>query len=650
MPKLIIDTIALDVPEGTNVLEAARSIGITIPHFCWHPALGKAGACRACAVMMLEGPVKGIQMSCMLPAQDGMVVSTTDGKAVDMRRAVIEWLMINHPHDCPVCDEGGECQLQDFTIAGGHGIRRYDGPKRTHRNQFLGDYIEHEMNRCIQCYRCARFYQEYAGGTDFGVMGSSGTVYFGRRQDGPLQSPFSGNLADICPTGVFTDKTARFRARYWDYDMAPSVCPGCSLGCNTVPMARYRELLKTTARRNDAVNGWFICDRGRFSNAAVNAPDRPRQAVVDGNPVVLDEALDALVERIKEFMFLNGPDSLAIVGSPRMSLEGNIMAARLKELLGAGTLSYFDDELRPGFSPQAVSLLTAENSASLDDIRRADLVAIAAGDLLEQAPMMALAVRQAWRNGAKVYLVEGDRPVAAGRQLFEYQAVHSLADAPLVKGERPVVICGNLHSGQYGLGTAETAPVKLAVILGGPNSFGCALLAKEHGAVSLSKSISKELVTGIVSFEADLPASLLEGITVIGASDWQQTGLLARAEVVLPATAWVEQDGTFINFEGRAQRFNKVMNPGLPIKGLDPSGHPPREHGKAAPGGDAAPSDRLITALMQRLGDSSAGEPLSGMWEPLRTLDAETGGMKIQADSHKPNGAGITIYKTPYRD
>ncbi|HEY3309611.1 MAG TPA: 2Fe-2S iron-sulfur cluster-binding protein, partial [Desulfuromonadaceae bacterium] len=331
MPKLIIDNIPVEVPEGTNVLEAARLIGIVIPHFCWHPALDKAGACRVCAVKMLEGPVKGLQMSCMLPAQDGMVVSTTDPEAMTMRKRVIEWLMINHPHDCPVCDEGGECQLQDFTIAGGHGIRRYDGRKRTYENQYLGEQIEHEMNRCIQCYRCARFYQEYAGGTDFGVMGRAAMVYFGRQSDGPLESPFSGNLVDICPTGVFTDKTARFRARYWDYDMAPSVCPGCSLGCNIIPAARYRELLKIMGRRNEAVNSWFICDQGRFPKYGINAPDRPRHPLVDQTPVSWDQALDALLERLSEFLEVHGPQGLAIVGSPRMSLEGNLMVARLRE-------------------------------------------------------------------------------------------------------------------------------------------------------------------------------------------------------------------------------------------------------------------------------------------------------------------------------
>ena len=147
MIKLVIDGKTVEVAEGVTVLEAAGSVGIPIPHFCWHPALGKAGACRLCAVKMLDGPIKGVQMSCMLECQNGMVVSTTDPDALAMRRQVIEWLMINHPHDCPVCDEGGECLLQDFTIAGGHGLRRYTGKKRTYHNQYLGTQIQHEMNR-----------------------------------------------------------------------------------------------------------------------------------------------------------------------------------------------------------------------------------------------------------------------------------------------------------------------------------------------------------------------------------------------------------------------------------------------------------------------------------------------------------------------
>jgi len=637
MPKLIIDNIPVEVPNGTTVLEAAQSVDIPIPHFCWHAALGKAGACRVCAVKMLEGPVKGLQMSCMLPVQDGMVVSTTDDEAMAMRKSVIEWLMINHPHDCPVCDEGGECQLQDFTIAGGHGIRRYDGKKRTYKNQYLGEYIEHEMNRCIQCYRCARFYQEYAGGTDFGAMGRAGLVYFGRQQDGPLESPFSGNLLDICPTGVFTDKTARFRARYWDYDMAPSVCPHCSLGCNTVPVARYRELLKTTARRNDSVNGWFICDKGRFSNACVNAPERPRQALADGKPVSLDEALDALATLMGEFLELHGPESLAIVGSPRMDLAGNIMAARFKEMLGAGTLCLFNDTEQAELTGKAISLLTAENSASQKDVRSADLLVLAGCDLPEEAPMMALAVRQAWRNGARVYMVGTQNEIQSSVSPpfkkhslpFTFERVASLADVPLQEARQPVIICGISRNVLDAVQQLQSGSAKLTFIMEGPNAFGCNELARRHQGVALSTAVAAGRIKGIISFEADL--ELPDGITVLGAADWRLTGLAARAGVFLPATAWVEQEGIYVNNEGRAQRFKKVMNPGLPIKGLTPELHPTRTHGKDAPGGDVAPSSRLIAMLMQRLGETPVDEPLSGPWKALKDLD--------------PAGAGVMIHK-----
>ncbi|MGB9080408.1 MAG: NADH-quinone oxidoreductase subunit NuoG [Desulfuromonadaceae bacterium] len=637
MPKLIIDTIPLDVPEGTNVLEAARSIGITIPHFCWHPALGKAGACRVCAVKMLEGPVKGIQMSCMLPAQDGMVVSTTDPEAAALRRSVIEWLMINHPHDCPVCDEGGECQLQDYTIAGGHGIRRYDGLKRTHVNQYLGPYIEHEMNRCIQCYRCVRFYQEYAGGTDFGVLGRAGSVYFGRQQDGPLQSPFSGNLADICPTGVFTDKTARFRARYWDYDMAPSVCPGCSLGCNTVPMARYRELLKTTARRNDAVNGWFICDRGRFSNAAVNAPDRPRQARVDDTPVDMTVALDALLERLNEFLALNGADALAVVGSPRLSLEGTIMAARLREVIGTETLCYFAEAPHAERMLEAVSLLNAGNSASQEDVRQADLIAILACDLPAEAPMMALAVRQAWRNGARIFIVGGEcRLEPTERRLYEAENVVSLADVPFAGARNPLIICGTRHDGLETLRTVALAGVKISFILDGPNAFGCAHLAREQGAKSFSEALAGGKIRGIISLEADLPAGLPPEIRVLAAADWLPTHLMKRAEIALPVTSWVEMDGTYINNEGRAQRFKQVMQPGLPINGLTPELHPPRIHRHDPPGGDMLPSWSVVSELLKLLGDEqSAAERFGENRTLLESLDAESGGTMFYERNQK---------------
>jgi NADH-quinone oxidoreductase subunit G len=553
MPKLIIDDQVVEVAQGVSVLEAALSVDIPIPHFCWHPALGKAGACRVCAVKLLDGPVKGIQMSCMLEAQDGMVVSTTDAEAVAMRRQVIEWLMLNHPHDCPVCDEGGECQLQDFTIAGGHGLRRYSGTKRTQVNQYLGPLIEHELNRCIQCYRCVRFYQEYAGGTDFGVMGSAERIYYGRAEDGPLQSPFAGNLVDLCPTGVFTDKTARFRARYWDYDMAPSVCPHCSLGCNTTPAARYRELLKIVARRNDDVNGCFICDRGRFSNQEVNATDRPRQPKVDGQPVSWDEAYEQLHQRLKEISKTCGPETLAIVGSNRLAMEAASLLHKLAAATGAGTLCYFVDEQEAASSATATHYLSDATAASMEDVRRADLIALCHCDLLEHGPMLALAVRLAWRRGARVFLVGDDAMKKTGAELpFDWEEASSLFDIALQDADNPVIICTSNSSVLRQAGGALKHGAKLACLLGGPNAFGAALLAEQYGAVALARAVAENTVRGIIAVEADIPVELFHGVSLVAALDWRNTEVVQAAPIVLPTTSWVEMDGTYINNEGRA--------------------------------------------------------------------------------------------------
>ncbi|MRR53871.1 MAG: NADH dehydrogenase (quinone) subunit G [Deltaproteobacteria bacterium] len=630
MLKLVIDTIELEVPAGTLILEAARSVGIMIPHFCYHPALGNAGACRVCAVKLLDGPVKGIQMSCMTPVQEGMVVSTTDADAVAMRRHVIEWLMINHPHDCPVCDEGGECLLQDYTIAAGHGIRRYQGKKRTHSNQYLGEHVQHEMNRCIQCYRCVRFYQDFAGGSDLGVMGRASTIYYGRFSEGSLESPFSGNLPDLCPTGVYTDKAARFRARYWDYDMAPSLCPHCSLGCATIPAARYRELLKIMARRNDAVNGWFLCDRGRFADHGVNSQDRPRTPLLDGRETTWDEALGALTTRIGELFVTNGPGSLAVVGSPRMTLEGNYQAALLAGFLQAGALCYFVDREEAAAASAAVSLLTRDTAVSLAEVARADCIALVESDLRDQGPMLLLAIRQAWRKGAKVFLVgEGSPREQTDAVSVETLRVQTLADIPLTDYSNPLVIVTPSGSGTADIEKAVAAGAKLVFPLSGPNAFAAALLTREHRASSLAEALASGTIKGLLAFEADIPEEFLSGISLLAVADRFPSAVMKKCDVFLPVTAWVEMDGTFINNEGRAQRFRKVMHPGLPIKGLDPALHPPRVHRADAPGGEPRPAWRIIADLAERLGAEQVEEPLTGRWEFLRDLDPEGEGEQV---------------------
>jgi NADH-quinone oxidoreductase subunit G len=401
MVKIIIDKKQYEVKPGKNLLETCLSIGIDIPHFCFHPALGSVGACRLCAVKKFrdKDDTRGrIVMSCMEPVTEGLIVSVEDPEAIAFRAAVIEGLMINHPHDCPVCDEGGECHLQDMTIMTGHNYRHYDFPKRTFNNQELGPFISHEMNRCIQCYRCVRFYREYAGGKDLNVFGSRNHVYFGRYEDGTLENEFSGNLIEVCPTGVFTDKTLRKHfTRKWDLSNAPSVCVHCSLGCNTIASERYGSLRRIMNRYNGSVNGYFICDRGRFGYEFVNDENRIKAVMlrssknVNPAPVEFEMVSTSLVRS-----FSKGKKVIGI-GSPRASLESNFA---LMSLVGRENFYHGVSEREYNLTRKISDFLQKSGilSPSLKQIEKADAFLVLGEDLTNTAPMMALALRQGVRN------------------------------------------------------------------------------------------------------------------------------------------------------------------------------------------------------------------------------------------------------------
>lgn len=398
MPTIYIENRPYQVPEGQNMLHACLSLGFDLPYFCWHPGMHSVGACRQCAIKQFkdENDAKGkIVMACMLHATDGTRVSIRDTEAAEFRAGVTELLMTNHPHDCPVCDEGGECHLQDMTVMTGHNLRRYRFGKRTHRNQYLGPFIAHEMNRCIACYRCVRFYQEYAGGHDLNVFQWHNNVYFGRHEDGVLESEFSGNLVEVCPTGVFTDKTLKQHyTRKWDLSTAPSVCVHCSAGCNTIPGERYGKLRRIRNRYNGEVNGYWLCDRGRFGYEFVNDDRRLRRAAVRGargdewKAVSRAEALQRVAKALAT------PQRVIGIGSPRASLEANYA---LRTLVG-------DERFYCGMSDHdCCSVATVleilrrgpARSPSLAEMGRADATLILGEDISNTAPMAALKVREA---------------------------------------------------------------------------------------------------------------------------------------------------------------------------------------------------------------------------------------------------------------
>ncbi|MBE8734070.1 NADH-quinone oxidoreductase subunit NuoG [Aeromonas veronii] len=402
MATIYVDGKEYEVDGADNLLQACLSLGLDVPYFCWHPALGSVGACRQCAVKQYQNAddKRGrLVMSCMTPATDGSYIAIEDEEAKEFRKSVVEWLMTNHPHDCPVCEEGGACHLQDMTVMTGHNSRRYRFTKRTHQNQELGPFIGHEMNRCIACYRCVRYYKDYAGGEDLGVYGAHDNVYFGRVEDGTLESEFSGNLVEVCPTGVFTDKTHSERYnRKWDMQFAPSICQQCSVGCNISPGERYGELRRIENRFHGSVNHYFLCDRGRFGYGYVNLADRPRQPLLkDGNDqlaITVDGALNRAADALRTARGLIG------IGSPRASLESNFA---LRELVGADNFYAGVEQTEWACQQQMLQILQHGNvpTPSLRDIEEADAILVLGEDVTMSAARIALALRQAVKGKAR---------------------------------------------------------------------------------------------------------------------------------------------------------------------------------------------------------------------------------------------------------
>jgi NADH-quinone oxidoreductase subunit G len=664
MPKIVIDDQEIEVPPGTKVIDAAEKVGIVIPRFCYHHALGAVGACRVCAVKFLQGPFKGVQMSCMIDARDGMVVSTTDEEAVDFRKHVIEWLMLHHPHDCPVCDEGGHCLLQDLTVAGGHGVRRYLGKKRTYYDQYLGPLVQHEMNRCIHCYRCSRFYQEFSGHRDLGAMGIGNRTYFGRYRDGVLESPFSGNLIDICPTGVYTDKPARFNGRRWDFERTPSLCIHCSLGCHTTASARYREVVRLEGRFSEAVNGYFICDRGRFGFPYVNLPERPRRAMVAGNEVAHGEAVKAAADRLSRF----GPGAVACVGSSRTSLEGLAAMRALCTLRGWRGPVCFVDEMEVRKVTAAVSGLASELAVSLREMERADFILVVGADPISEAPMLALAMRQAWRHGARVVVLD-PRPIelpfpfdhvalapsavggyaslvvkgavdraaveklgaqavsfydtAPGGDAFEAEDRGRIAElaAALRESRNPLVVCGTdvvratvpalagalarlLHAGKERAG--------LFFVLPGANAFGAALVSPGgDGLDSIVEAVEAGSVRALLVVESDLFSRFpdekrldgaLRKLDLLVVLDYIPTRTTALASILVPGQTLYEAGGCFVNQEGRVQPALPVYLGGTSILQTGGGNHPPRVFRSDIPGGKPRPVREILAELVGVMG------------------------------------------------
>jgi NADH-quinone oxidoreductase subunit G len=636
---ITVDQQTYQVDPGRNLLDVCLSLGLNLPYFCWHPALGSVGACRQCAVKQFKdaNDTQGkLVMACMTPAADGTLISIEDAEAVEFRASITEWLMVNHPHDCPICDEGGECHLQDMTVMTGHNYRQYRFNKRTYRNQYLGPFINHEMNRCIQCYRCVRFYRDYASGPDLDVFAAHDDVYFGRSEDGVLENEFSGNLVEVCPTGVFTDKTLKKHfTRKWDLQTAPSVCVHCGLGCNTIPGERYGQLRRIRNRYNYDVNGYFLCDRGRYGYEFVNDERRLRYPFLrtDRN---LDEARAvAGREALQQIAgWLKSGSKLIGLGSPRASLEANYA---LWKLVGPDRFFSGLADTDQHLTTTALDIMqrSPARSPSLHEVEQADAVLILGEDVTNTAPLLALAVRQAARRQpeqtveqlkiplwndlatreviqdqtgplfvatvnatrlddvatqtyraapddlarlgfAVAHAIELSAPAVRDLSAEQKQLADQIA-AALKSAKRPLIISGVSSGSEAVLHAAANVawamcadrhPAELSLVVPECNSLGLGLMSARslHETVEMVQAGAADT---LIVLENDLyrrtaPETidrLFAAARHVIAIDHLANSTTSKADVVLPAATFAEGDGTFVNSEGRAQRFLQVFVP-----------------------------------------------------------------------------------------
>ena len=408
MVTLTIDDQEVTVPAGTLVLEAAKSIGIEIPTLCYHEKLLPLGGCRLCLVEIER--MRGLQTACTTPVREGMVVHTNTPEVVKTRRGMLEFLLINHPLDCPVCDKGGECTLQDWVFKYGAAESRFVEEKRHKRKAHaLSPLIVKDEERCILCRRCVRFLEQWADEAQLDYFERGRRSRVDTFADRPLDSIFSGNIMDVCPVGALTSRAFRFQARSWELERTSSICPYCGVGCNITLDVKMNQLRRIGARENADVNDQWLCDKGRFGHAFVHSPHRLKTPLIRRGdrlePATWQEALALVSQRLSEIVEESGPESVGGIGSTRATNEANYLFQRfMRAVIGANNVDHF------GRAPDGARPL-----ASLDEIRKADVIFLMGVDPAEEAPIVELLIRRAVLTRGTKVIIANPRRVALNR-------------------------------------------------------------------------------------------------------------------------------------------------------------------------------------------------------------------------------------------
>jgi NADH-quinone oxidoreductase subunit G len=608
MISLEIDGQPVQIESGATVMDAATKIGIFVPHFCFHKKLSIAANCRMCLVQVEKAP-KPLP-ACATPATEGMKVQTHSDFAIDAQKGVMEFLLINHPLDCPICDQGGECQLQDLAVGYGASNSRYQENKRVVVNKNLGPLISTDMTRCIHCTRCVRFGQEVAGIMELGMAGRGEhaeiLAFVGRTVDSEL----SGNVIDLCPVGALTSKPFRYSARAWELSRRRSVSAHDSLGSNLVVQAKQERVMRVLPYENESINECWISDRDRFAYQGLNSEERLLYPMVkragEWREVDWQEALEAAVQGLKDVVARHGADALGFLLAPELTLEELHLGTRLAHGLGTDNVDHrvrqSDFRAKANGAPWL--------GMSIEEVGNLQSVLLIGSTLRKEQPLLASRLRLATKKGLAIntlHVADDElllptvrrmvaRPDALAGDLAAIAAAVAQVSGKSIRGavekaigenekaiaaslvgrERSAILLGHYaqQHPDYAVLLALAQEIgritgaKVGVLPDGANAVGAwlagALPARGLDARAMVENVRRGyLVAGV---EADLDmgpqaAAALGKAEFCVALSAYRNATTERANVMLPIAPYAETAGTFVNMEGRAQSFNAVVKP-----------------------------------------------------------------------------------------
>jgi len=563
MPKVTVDGVEIEVPQGATVLQACELAGKEIPRFCYHERLSIAGNCRMCLVEVAPGPPKP-QASCALPAADGQAIRTDTAMVKKAREGVMEFLLINHPLDCPICDQGGECDLQDQAMAYGRSFSRFEENKRAIDDKYMGPVIKTAMTRCIQCTRCVRFSSEVAGVNEIGMLyrgeDSQITSYLEHAVGGEL----AGNLADVCPVGALLQKPQIFESRPWELRRVNSIDVMDAVGSNIRLDVRQRQVMRILPRINEDVNEEWISDKTRHHVDALvrNRLDRPwvrekgklREAT-------WPEALGIFADRLKK-----AGDRVAAIAGDLLDAETMYAA---KKLLGGSNLL---EGRQTGLDYDTSSLSAVAFNSTIAGIESADAILLVGSNIRWEAPLIATRVRKVVRKGGKVFAIGpevnlGMKVEWLGDDLKLLAKLPRHVTDAFAAAERPAVIVGPGALAAGGFGASLALAGSLNLVRDGWNGFnvvhtaasrmaGIVLGYAQKGGIADIEAASPELVLLLGADEVD--PNRFNGAYKIYIGHHGDKGAM-QADLVLPAAAYAEKHGTYVNTEGRVQWSERAV-------------------------------------------------------------------------------------------